>query len=266
MNDYAYCKECGCKIPNYQIYCETCQQGSQPDVPKPEMMVCPKPEQMMICPLAKECGDKCRGPAHNKNHEVNTWCRSFTNTGCPACIPVSQSPQQILCKCGHLESEHFEGGGDVTYCEHKDGFYHCVCTRFVPVSPPEPVKPDEGLLLGYYSPEISVLRIRYEQEQKFGLRELLDKSCEAQLAKLQPELDRREARVGELETEVIHLRDRSEAGWNAEKKAKAEAYKEVADKVEGIENPYQEQGTESLNKCIGFGKCREAVKKILGKV
>jgi hypothetical protein len=46
--------------------------------------------------------------------------------------------------------------------------------------------------------------------------------------------------------------------------AKAEAYKEVADKVEGIENPFA--GGESGKMCAGFSEGLQAVKKILGKV
>jgi hypothetical protein len=99
------------------------------------------------------------------------------------------------------------------------------------------VKPDEGLLLGYYSPEISVLRIRYEQEQKFGLRELLDKSCEAQLAKLQPELDRREARIKTLEGEVKAQHEtliKYSSKWeSALAQAKAEERKAIGEWLEG---------------------------------
>jgi hypothetical protein len=217
----------------------------------PEMVVCPKPVRCTDCKFADISNRLCELLKEVKNeigiiHEkdIPNWC----------ILPVPP-PEPVKPDTTKLENQRYWDGvydaihGIVKYdLEHKK---------------PEPVKPEEGLLLGYYSPEISVLRIRYEQEQKFGLRELLDKSCEAQLAKLQPELDRREARIKELQ-EACTYWEKIQPAITAQ--AKAEAYKEVADKVEGIENPYQEQGIESLNKCIGFGKCREAVKKILGKV
>jgi hypothetical protein len=76
--------------------------------------------EMVVCPKAKECGDKCRFPTHNKNHEVNTWCRLFTNTGCPACIPVPSPTNHI---------------GDTNKMVAKQGTLHGT------LPPPEPVKP-----------------------------------------------------------------------------------------------------------------------------
>jgi len=132
-----------CPAHGYPLPCNKCGlRGLAPiqEQPKPEMVVCPKP-----CKEYPKCDHSI---PHEENGACNGYCdRVTSNKSVPACIPVSQSPQSILCKCGHSVDEHYEGGGDVTYCEHKDGFYHCVCTRFVPVPPPEPVKPEGGLLI-----------------------------------------------------------------------------------------------------------------------
>jgi hypothetical protein len=88
------------------------------------------------------------------------------------------------------------------------------------VSPPEPVKP-EGNQAGYYgncNPEEYLLRgekpdegllltedeIKIALGYKMGAILLMDygKVAKAQLLKLQPELDRREARIKELEAEL----------------------------------------------------------------
>jgi hypothetical protein len=54
-----------------------------------------KPE-MVVCPKAKECGDECFYPIHKTPHEFMLGsCATITiGHACPACIPVSQSPQQ----------------------------------------------------------------------------------------------------------------------------------------------------------------------------
>jgi hypothetical protein len=57
-------------------------------------------EQMMICPKAKECGDRCAWPSHQIPHEnmassCNYCSGNRTGTselGCPACIPVPSTP------------------------------------------------------------------------------------------------------------------------------------------------------------------------------
>ena len=52
-------------------------------------VVCPKPEQMMICPKAKECGEECFYPDHQIPHADNWGCtKPHNSNGCPACIPV----------------------------------------------------------------------------------------------------------------------------------------------------------------------------------
>ena len=124
-----------------------------------EPQVCPKPEQMMICPKAKECGEECFYPDHQIPHADNWGCtKPHNSNGCPACIPVPSTPasehignvtemiaqygtnvaqatpaSEMVCKCGHSLAEHYEGGGDVTYCEHSD----CACKVFVPLPPDE---------------------------------------------------------------------------------------------------------------------------------
>ena len=58
-----------------------------------EPQVCPKPEQMMICPKAKECGEECFYPDHQIPHADNWGCtKPHNSNGCPACIPVPSTP------------------------------------------------------------------------------------------------------------------------------------------------------------------------------
>jgi hypothetical protein len=175
-----------------------------------------------------------------------------------------QPPEMVVCPTG---CEY------LTHCQNNPNdpqrADYCPLNTRGKVSPPEPVKP-EGLLLT--DAEILSLKTRsinirqlnetIEDVQEWNRKQIKD-LFNQKLAKLQPELDRREARIKELQ-EACTYWEKIQPAITAQ--AKAEVYKEVADKVEGIENPYQEQGIESLNKCIGFGKCREAVKKILGKV
>ena len=56
----------------------------------------PKP-QLMICPKAKECGDKCEFPPHTIPHKKdNTGC--LANAGishCPACVPYVPEKETI---------------------------------------------------------------------------------------------------------------------------------------------------------------------------
>ena len=58
-----------------------------PDDPQPSEK--PAEPQLMICPKAKECGDKCEFPPHTIPHiKDNTGC--LANAGishCPACVP-----------------------------------------------------------------------------------------------------------------------------------------------------------------------------------
>ena len=131
-----------------------------------KQVVCPKPEQMMICPKAGECNltKNCK-PAHSEPHIKNDVCELVGNP-CPACIPVPSTPasdhigdgdkmvaqygtnvaqatpaSEMVCKCGHSLAEHYEGGGDVTYCEHSD----CACKVFVPLPPDELLKFNNAL-------------------------------------------------------------------------------------------------------------------------
>ena len=58
-----------------------------------EPQVCQKPEQMMICPKAKECGEECFYPDHQIPHADNWGCtKPHNSNGCPACIPVPSTP------------------------------------------------------------------------------------------------------------------------------------------------------------------------------
>ena len=88
-------------------------------------------EKMMICPKCEGNGKVwADGRKHYPFAHVPT-------KDCPECngtgkVPVPSTPaSEVVCQCGHSVIEHFEGGGDVTYCEHKDGFYHCPCPKFV---------------------------------------------------------------------------------------------------------------------------------------
>ena len=60
-----------------------------------EPQVCPKPEQMMICPKAGECNltKNCK-PAHSEPHIKNDVCELVGNH-CPACIPVPSTPASV---------------------------------------------------------------------------------------------------------------------------------------------------------------------------
>ena len=54
-------------------------------------VVCPKPEQMVICPKAVECKYIC-GSSHDKPHNQKDGCIGYPLQGCPACIPVPSTP------------------------------------------------------------------------------------------------------------------------------------------------------------------------------
>ena len=58
-----------------------------------EPQVCPKPEQMMICPLADKCPKKKAKEhdycCHKGQHPP---CVSKFDKTCPACIPVPSTP------------------------------------------------------------------------------------------------------------------------------------------------------------------------------
>ena len=139
-----------------------------------EPQVCPKPEQMMICEKAQYCTYAfC---PHKINHLPDSYCllshcsefpEEVECKPIPACIPVPSTPTKCK-KCGSIKGIYHNG-----YC------YDCwnnrvastpaseVDTDFTnpykagtqehdewdeservgKVSPPEPVKPDEGLLL-----------------------------------------------------------------------------------------------------------------------
>lgn len=70
-------------------------------------------EQMMICPKAKECGDRCAWPSHQIPHEnmassCNYCSGNRTGTselGCPACIPVPSTPASVLLSPDELLKE-----------------------------------------------------------------------------------------------------------------------------------------------------------------
>ena len=57
--------------------------------PDPQPSEKPAEPQLMICPKAKECGDKCEFPPHTIPHiKDNTGC--LANAGishCPVCVP-----------------------------------------------------------------------------------------------------------------------------------------------------------------------------------
>jgi hypothetical protein len=108
----------------------------------------------------------------------------------------------------------------------------------IPVSPPEPVKPEEGLLLT--DEEMSQATINsynpnWDESQLFaaGIRAV----ALAQLAKLQPELDRREARIKTLEGEVKAQHEtliKYSSKWeSALAQAKAEERKAIGEWLEG---------------------------------
>ena len=71
-----------------------------PDDPQPSEK--PAEPQLMICPKAKECGDKCEFPPHTIPHiKDNTGC--LANAGishCPACVPYVPE------KCVDVTYEH----------------------------------------------------------------------------------------------------------------------------------------------------------------
>jgi hypothetical protein len=146
------------------------------------------------------------------------------------------------------------------------------------VSPPEPVKPDEGLLLT--DDRLSEINNGMPSTAKYGevFKAIRDEQFtkvklhyETELSKLQPELDRREARIKELEAEleVIDKNYRIKKGetwyWESNDEnhlksltcpviinaddlrkllvqAKAEAYKEIGDAIDKTENPYKSKG------------------------
>ena len=66
-----------------------------PDDPQPSEK--PAEPQLMICPKAKECGDKCEFPSHTIPHiKDNTGC--LANAGishCPACVPYVPEKEMI---------------------------------------------------------------------------------------------------------------------------------------------------------------------------
>jgi hypothetical protein len=209
-NDYCV-KTCGQELPdNDPEICKSCIKQYQ-EQPKPEMVVCPKTEQMMICPKAETCdGENCDNGEHKidyrKPHKKDVACDYHSRT-CPACIPV-------------------------------------------PVSPPEPVKPEEGLLL---TDEAIVDFVEDYPEQVYkefddiiDHLKFLGDLCEKQLAKLQPELDRREARIKELERQTnpkvigtVSLADIEKNCERIEAQAKAEAYKTILDDIETHCTSYQ---------------------------
>ena len=71
-------------------------------------------------------------------HAKGCSCLSFQE-------PNSDPPSpEMVCQCGHDVKEHFEGGGEVTYCEHNDASSYCRCPKFIPVSQvPSPEPPEK---------------------------------------------------------------------------------------------------------------------------
>ena len=65
--------------------------------PDPQPSEKPAEPQLMICPKAKECGDKCEFPSHTIPHiKDNTGC--LANAGishCPACVPYVPEKETI---------------------------------------------------------------------------------------------------------------------------------------------------------------------------
>jgi len=120
----------------------------------------------------------------------------------------NKKPEMVVCptcqgKCGFPGNEG-EGGEMCIDCSgtgkvaiNTGKMSTCwKCNGTGKVSPPEPVKSEEGLI---------ILRQIYDagHSNDFLFGEEIDKYLKAQLAKLQPELDRREVEIKRLKTALI---------------------------------------------------------------
>jgi hypothetical protein len=129
-----------------------------------KMMICPKPEQMMICPSYPEQDKSLCSQCHHFHEHVfekGTCDRHLTY--CKGCIPVPSTPA----------SDHI-GDGDKMVAQYG--------TNVAPSTPSSvPLPPDE--LLTFNSPEIAKLFSVYQLRKECGTEWLLNESLKAQLLK-----------------------------------------------------------------------------------
>ena len=202
-------------------------------------------------------------------HAKGCSCLSFQE-------PNSDPPSpEMVCQCGHDVKEHFEGGGEVTYCEHNDASSYCRCPKFIPVSqvpspePPEKVRAEiANEFINIVPRECSICKgtgwLPDPPESYFNQHEC--EYCKG-LGKL-PSLDTRLAKADSI---ILKLQ---QAGWADNKeaiqliyrKAYVEARQQVLKEVENIVNPYKADQSVNLPEyctAVGFNKAINAVKKIL---
>ena len=93
-----------------------------------------EPVKQVVCP---KCHTKGTQPTESDCYHIVPHIQDDGCKICKTCIPVPSTPaSEMVCKCGHSLAEHYEGGGDVTYCEHSD----CACKVFVLLPPDELLK------------------------------------------------------------------------------------------------------------------------------
>ena len=221
-----------------------------------------KNPQMVVCPKAG-CKKVCN---HKEVHERWEWCE-ITGNHCPACVPVSPPEPVKLYKCAPEDSSLWKcnwieclGGCGLAgngMCSDRGEWDNPNCPKFnkVPAhmyDKPEPVKPDEGLLLTNvieelaeqlwrtYSHLVTYHALSYSEEPD-------DRKSEW----------RREASsiYGQLKCQQ-HEQE-------AIAQAKAEAYREIIAKVEAIPKEKHGTGVTSMSYAGGFN---DALEKVLSQL